>query len=204
MTLLFVPFTITHGPTSFNEERTLFRLDMHSWGLLLGVAPNVLIAAGFWTMRRRVAGSSRLAVAACTTICAVLGLSAIADLAFRALGPPFGLFVLAPAAVVVCVSAAPRGAVNARARVPIGVLAAVLTTGLILALLPAQTSDSFSGYRIFGVLVYATAGIAWAILGLMLHVPEGSTSDPPSAQADSEVPTRSTPTDRDSMPPAAT
>ena len=204
MTLLFVPFTITHGPTSFNEEQTLFRLDMHSWGLLLGVAPNLLIAAGFWTMRRRVAGSSRLAVAACTTICAVLGLSAIADLAFRALGPPFGLFVLAPAAVVVCVSAAPRGAVNARARVPIGVLAAVLTTGLILALLPAKTSDSFSGYRIFGVLVYAIAGIAWAILGLMLHVPEGSTGDPPSAQADSEVPTRSTPTDRDSMPPAAT
>ena len=91
ITLLFVPFTITHGPTSFNEERTLLRLDMHWWGLLLGVAPNVLIAAGFWTLRRRVAGSSRLAVSACMTICAVLGLSAIGDLAFRALGPPFGL-----------------------------------------------------------------------------------------------------------------
>ena len=183
MTLLFVPFTITHGPTSFNEERTLLRLDMHWWGLLLGVTPNVLIAAGFWTHRQRVAGSSRLALAACTTICAVLGLSAIADLAFRALGPPFGLFVLAPAAVVACVSASPRGAVNARARVLIGVLAAVLTTGLILALLPAQTSDSFSGYRIFGVLVYATAGTTWAILGLILHGPEGSVNDPLGAQA---------------------
>lgn len=173
MTLLFVPFTITHGPTSFNEERILLGLDMLWWGLLLGVAPNALIAAGLWTMRRRVAGSSRLALAACTTICAVLVLSAVADLAFRALGPPFGLFVLAPAAVVACVSAAPRGHVNARARVLIGVLAVVLTTGLILVLLPAQISDSFSGYRIFGVLVYATAGIAWAILGLMLHAPEG-------------------------------
>lgn len=179
MTLLFVPFTITHGPTSFNAERTLLRLDMHWWGLLLGVAPNVLIAAGFWTMRRRVAGSSRLAVAACTTMCAVLGLSAIADLAFRALGPPFGLFVLTPAAVVACVSAAPRGSVNARARVLIGVLAAALTTGLILALIPAQTSDSFSGYRVFGVLVYATAGIAWALLGLTLHVPESLAGDQP-------------------------
>lgn len=173
MTLLFVPFTITHGPTSFNEERILLGLDMLWWGLLLGVAPNALIAAGLWTMRRRVAGSSRLALVACSTICAVLVLSAVADLAFRALGPPFGLFVLAPAAVVACVSAAPRGAVNARARVLIGVLAMVLTTGLILVLLPAQISDSFSGYRIFGVLVYATAGIAWAILGLIFHAPEG-------------------------------
>ena len=183
MTLLFVPFTITHGPTSFNEERTLLRLDMHWWGLLLGVAPNVLIAAGFWMLRRRVAGSSRLAVAACSTMCAVLGLSAIADLAFRALGPPFGLFVLAPAAVVACVSAAPRGAANARARVLIGVLAAALTAGLILAVLPAQTSDSFCGYRIFGILVYATAGIAWAVLGLMLYGSDGSVSEPLGAQA---------------------
>lgn len=38
MTLLFLPFTITHGPTPFNEERTLLGLDMHFWGLLLGVA----------------------------------------------------------------------------------------------------------------------------------------------------------------------
>ena len=62
-------------------------------------------------------------------------------------------------------------------------LAAVLTTGLILALLPAQTSDSFSGYRIFGVLVYATAGMTWAILGLIPHGPEGSFNDPLGAQA---------------------
>ena len=84
--------------------------------------------------------------------------------------------------MVACVSAAPRGAANARARVLIGVLAAVLTTGLVLALLPAKTSDSFSGYRIFGVLVYAIAGIAWAILGWMLHRPEGSVSEPLGAQ----------------------
>jgi len=183
MTLLFVPFTITHGPTSFNEERTLLGLDMHFWGLLLGVAPNVLIAAGFWTLRRRVAGSTRLAIAACTTICAVLLMSAAADLAFRALGPPFGLLVLAPAAVVACVSAAPKGPASACARVVIGVLAAVLMTGCILALIPAQTSDSFSGYRIFGVLVYATAGILWALLGLMLYAPEGSEDEPLAAEA---------------------
>ena len=74
MALFFVPFTITHGPTSFNEERTLLGLDMHSWGLFLGVAPNVAIAAGFWTLRRRVAGSSRIAVG---TPSRASGLSAI-------------------------------------------------------------------------------------------------------------------------------
>ena len=93
MAILFLPFTITHGPTSFNEERTLLGLDMHLWGVILGVAPNVLIAAGFWSLRRRVAGSNPLAVAACTTICAVLLMSAAADLAIRAHGPPIGRFM---------------------------------------------------------------------------------------------------------------
>jgi hypothetical protein len=182
MALLFLPFTITHGPTSFNEERTLLGLDMHFWGLLLGVAPNVFLAAGFWTLRRRIAGSNRLSVAACTAICIVLWLSAAIDLAFRALGPPFGLLVLAPMAVVACVSAAPKGAVNTRARVVFAALAVVLMTGWVLALIPAQASDSINGYRLFGVLTYAAAGLLWALLGVILLALDGSDRVPIAAR----------------------
>ena len=59
----------------------------------------------------------------------------------------------------------------------------MLTSGWILALIRAQTSDSFNGYRIFGVLVHAKAGILWALLGLMLSAPEGSDDEPLAAVA---------------------
>jgi hypothetical protein len=51
MTALFVPFTLAHGPTSYNEEREILGWDMLAWGLLLGVLPNVLIVAGLWWRR---------------------------------------------------------------------------------------------------------------------------------------------------------
>ena len=38
--------------------------------------------------------------------------------------------------------------------------------------IPEETSDSFGGYRIFGLLAYAAAGILWALLGLVLLRPD--------------------------------
>ena len=70
MTALFVPFTVAHGPTSFNEERIVLGLEMHGWGLLLGVLPNLLIGAGLWRLREgitagRRASTTALAIACC-------------------------------------------------------------------------------------------------------------------------------------------
>ena len=39
MSVLFVPFTVAHGPTSYNEERLVAGWSMHGWGLLLGTVP---------------------------------------------------------------------------------------------------------------------------------------------------------------------
>jgi hypothetical protein len=172
MTALFVPFTLAHGPTSFNEEQELLGHDMHFWGLLLGVVPNVLIGAGFWAFRGRVAGGRRLAFIACTVICAVLWLSAAMDLAFGALGAPFGLLLIAPTVVVACLGSAPRGPANVRVRVVLAVLGATLISASIMIFLPEKTSDSFGGYRIFGLMAYGAAGILWACLGLVLDGPD--------------------------------
>jgi len=45
----------------------------------------------------------------------------------------------------------------------------VLATGLALALIPQETSDSFGGFRIFGIVVYAATATAighrWLMTG---------------------------------------
>ena len=72
MTALFVPFTLAHGPTSYNEEHDVLGWDMHVWGFLLGVLPNVLVAGGLWRLRARIAGGRRgavVVVAVCVSRC---------------------------------------------------------------------------------------------------------------------------------------
>jgi hypothetical protein len=170
MTALFVPFTLTHGPTSFNEERRLLGHDMLFWGLLLGVVPNVFLGVGFWRLRDRAAGVRRVTRTAITAMVGALVVSAAMDLGFRGLGAPFMLFVLAPAAAVGAATLAPRGPEQRRVRRVLGVLAAVLLAGLAVALVPIETSDAFGGYRIFGLLVYAAAGLIWAWLGFEIAI----------------------------------
>jgi hypothetical protein len=166
MTALFVPFTLSHGATSYNENRYLLGQGMHFWGALLGVVPNVLIGVGFWRLRERVAVGRRLTRAACTAMVGALLLPAAVDLATWGLGPPLLLPILALAAAVAALTA--RGHAETRVTRALGGLAAVLITGLAVGLIPMQTSDSFGGYRIFGLLAHAAAGLMWAWLGIRL------------------------------------
>ena len=48
---VFVPFTIAHGPTSYNLEREILGWDMHNWGFLMGTLPPLLVGAGLWSLR---------------------------------------------------------------------------------------------------------------------------------------------------------
>jgi hypothetical protein len=83
------------------------------------------------------------------------------DFAFRALGPPFSLFLLAPATVFLAALARDRGL-----RTAWTFLAAAYVVALGLALLPMETSDSFGGFRIFGLAAHVAAGVAWVGVGL--------------------------------------
>ena len=169
MAALFVPFTLAHGPTSYNEERDVLGWDMHAWGFLLGVMPNVLIAGGLWRLRERIASGRRTATVVLAVGCAGLLLDALMNLAFRALGAPFVLFLLAPATIAL-VALIPAGdAARARTRIVVAALGIVLATGLALALIPQATSDSFDGYRIYGTVVHGLGGLLWALLGLSLR-----------------------------------
>lgn len=171
---LVVPFTLTHGPTSYNEERVLLGADMHRWGLLLGVVPNLLIVAGLWASRRRLAGGRRAALAGVTVVCVALTGSAALDLGFGALGAPFALFALVPA-LLIAAATAPREAVRG-ARTALAVLDTVLALALAVALVPQDVSDAHGLFRVFCLLAYGAAGLAWAGLGLTLS--RGSATAP--------------------------
>lgn len=163
MVVLWIPFTLAHGPTSYNEQRIVAGMDMHGWGFLLGVVPNVLIASGLVAARGTVTEGRRGASRALWVVIGTLVASAALDLAWRSLGPPFSLFVLAPATVALAVLVRDRGRRTAWA-----VLATAYVVAVGLGLVPLGTSDSFGGYRIFGLAAHVAAGVGWlAVAGRM-------------------------------------
>ncbi len=160
---VFVPFTIAHGPTSYNLGHTVLGWDMRNWGFLMGTIPPLLVGAALWSFRELVDGERRAAFRALTVMCVAMFLFAAMNAAFRAIGPPFDLFLLAPASAV--------AALTARAgpiRVALGLLAAAYCAALALALIPSETSDSLGGFRIFGVIAYASVGLLWAAFGVSM------------------------------------
>ena len=163
---VFVPFTIAHGPTSYNLEREVLGWDMHSWGFLLGTIPPLLIGAGLWSLRALVAGERRAAFRALTVMSAAMFLFAAMNTVFRAIGPPFDLFLLAPAGVVASLTLRRMGPIS----VVLGLLATAYCAALAMALVPLETSDSFGGFRIFGFIGYAGVGVLWAAFGAALLI----------------------------------
>lgn len=165
--VVFVPVTMAHGPTSYNLEVEVLGWDMHRWGFLLGTVPPLLVAAGLWMLRALVAGGRRAARRALSVMCVVMVLSAAMTVVFRALGPPFDLFVVAPASVVAAMTAR-----NGPIRVLVGLLAAAYCAALAMTLVPIDPSDGFGRFRIFGGIAYAAVGALWAALGVTLLVTE--------------------------------
>jgi len=141
---------------------------MHAWGFMLGVLPNVLIAGGLWWLRRPIAGERRAATVLLAVGCAALLLDALMNLVFRALGPPFVLFLLVPVTVALAVLMPADDAARIPVRIGVAALGIVLAAGAALALIPLETSDSFGGFRIYGTLVHGLGGLLWAMLGLWL------------------------------------
>jgi hypothetical protein len=165
----FLPFTLTHGPTSYNIQREILGWDMHRWGLVMGTVPEVLIAAGLWRSRVRVAAGRRVTTAALAVMCVTMVLFAAMNLLFGAIGPPFDLFLLAPGSVVVALTATARGT----ARALLTALAVAYCAATAVGLIPLETSDSFGGYRVFGLIAYVGVNALWAAFGAVLMRPDG-------------------------------
>lgn len=168
MSVLYVPFTIAHGPTSINLAHEVLGADMHVWGLLLGVVPCVLLGLALWRLRDPAAGASAVARTAWTTVAVLLLLSAAQDLAFRALGPPLLYFLMVPALLVAAVALRSRADGVPAVRIATAVLALVLLAGVINSVLLQEDEDGFGSYRMAAFLIYGAGGLAWASLGAAL------------------------------------
>lgn len=134
----------------------------------MGTIPPLLVGAGLWSFRAPVACGRSAAFRALTVMCMAMFLFAAMNIAFRALGPPFDLFLLAPAGVVAALSTRRRGPI----RVVLGLLAAAYCAALAVVMIPLETSDNFGGFRIFGGIAYAAVGVLWAAFGATLLVTE--------------------------------
>ncbi|MCW2738633.1 hypothetical protein [Nocardioides sp.] len=164
MVVLWIPFTLAHGPTSYDEERVVAGMTMLGWGLLLGVVPNLLVASGLVVARASVSTGRRSSLALGVVVAALVG-SALQDLAFRALGPPFSLFLLAPATLALAVLAGGRDG-----RAPWALLATAYVAATGLALVPQGTSDAFGGFRIYGVAAHVAVGLGWLALASWIAI----------------------------------
>jgi hypothetical protein len=165
--VLWLVFTSIHGPTSFNEEGRLLGQGIESWGMLLGVVPNVLIAAGLWSIRARLLGGRgrvpRIGFA--LLLGGLLG-SAALDLALGGLSAPLLLpFVAAGLIFLGLPLAGHEERTIGRILLGIGILIAI---AFAWALVPRDVSDPIGGYRIYGFMAHLLTGLGWALLGVVV------------------------------------
>jgi hypothetical protein len=166
---LWLVFTSVHGPTSFNENRVTLGLDMHAWGMLLGVIPNALVAGGLWLVRDALqARGGRAARVGYGLALGGLLVSALLDLAFQALGPPLMLPFIAAGLLLLAVAGRDAGGLDPMVQIVVLGLGLLLAVAFAWALVPLETSDSVGGYRIFGFMAHLLAGLGWALLGLVI------------------------------------
>ncbi|HEX7346076.1 MAG TPA: hypothetical protein VF253_04745 [Candidatus Limnocylindrales bacterium] len=166
---LWLVFTNVHGPTSFNENHVTLGLDMHAWGLLLGVIPNVLVAAGLWLARPvLVLGGGPLTRLGYGLVLAGVLASAVLDLLWRALGPPLLMPLIA--AGLLTLALAPRRDAGSMTQIrgTLLILGVLLAVAFLWALTPLDVFDSVGGYRIYGAMAHLLGGLAWAVVGLLV------------------------------------
>ncbi len=158
---LWLVFTVVHGPTSFNENNPVLGGDMHFWGMLLGVIPNVVLVAGLLGLRQPLlAGAGRTATIGYWLAVAALFASAAVDLVGRSLGPP----LLMPFQGVGLVLVGLAGGSDLRR--PLLAIGVLILAAFGFAWVPLEISDRFGGYRIFGFLAHFAVGVGWVFTGL--------------------------------------
>lgn len=167
---IWVVFTQSHGPTSYNENRIVVGGDMYFWGWLLGTIPNALLVAGLLGLRPMLFHGAG-GIARTGYVLALLGLAVAGavDLVGRALGPPLLLPVQALGLVLLGAGPARHGELRPRAdvRVVIGVIGALLFVAFGFALIPLDVVDAIGGYRIYGAIAHVATGVGWVVAGLL-------------------------------------
>jgi len=171
MAVLWLIFTTAHGPTSFNEDRTVLGGSMLVWGMLLGGIPNLLIAAGLVLFSSRVALATGRS-ARVGYVLTLIGLiaPALIDLSIQALGAPFFLPIAAIGMALLACGNRHNPRVSRPSRLLLMAIGVLLAIAMAWALLPNALTDPIGGYRIYGSVAYLGAGTGWALVGISIRV----------------------------------
>jgi hypothetical protein len=166
MMMLWIIFTIVHGPTSFNRAGSVFGRSMFFWGSLLGGLPNLLLVLGLLGARGWLgAGISAMSkIGFVLTLIGIL-IPAVIDLTTGSLGPP--LFVPLVGVGLLLLAAGRHRDCKRRIRQTylLAGLGLLQLMAMAWVFLPRHLSDEFYGFRIYGVLAHFLFGAGWILIG---------------------------------------
>jgi len=169
MAAFWVIFTNVHGPTSFNMDSPFLGKGMFFWGVMTSTPPSLLVALGLILLYPRlVQPGSRLARTGFFLTLIGLIVPAISDWILGAMGPPFLLPLLGIGLILLGVGSRHNPWMQSERRTILLLIGGLLLLASASFFVPQAVSDSFSGYRIYGILVYFLPGLNWAWFGANL------------------------------------
>lgn len=169
MAAMFVIFTYVHGPTSFNMDSPFLGKGMFFWGVMTSTPPSLLVALGIILLYPQlVQPGKRLARTGFFLTLIGLIVPAISDWMLGAMGPPFLLPLLAIGLVLLGVGNRHNPWMRGERRTIVLLVGSLLLLASVSFFVPQDVSDSFGGYRIYGILVYFLPGLNWAWFGANL------------------------------------
>jgi len=169
MAAAWIIFTNVHGPTSFNEDNLFLGKGMFFWGVLTSTPPSLLIAlALILVYPHLVPPGVRLARVGFNLTLIGLIVPAISDLILGAMGPPLLLPLLGIGLILLGVASRHNPWMQGGRRTIVLLVGALMLLATASFFIPLEFSDRYSGYRIFGIMVYFLPGLLWAWFGLSL------------------------------------
>jgi len=169
MAAFWVIFTNVHGPTSFNLDSPFLGKGMFFWGVMTSTPPSLLVALGLILLYPQlVLPGARLARTGFFLTLIGLIVPAVSDLVLGAMGPPLLLPLLGIGLILLGVGSRNNPWMQGGRRTIVLLIGSLLLLATASFFIPQEVSDSFSGYRIFGILVYFLPGLNWAWFGASL------------------------------------
>lgn len=169
--ILWIIFTIVHGPTSFDRKGSVFGLSTFFWGSVLGGVPNLLIVLGLVGSSGRLVGNTG-GLSTIGFILTLLGLliPAVIDLIAGSLGPPLFLPLVGTGLVLMAVANWSDSQIGKWPKQLLLSLGVVELIAFAWVFLPRNLSDQIYGFRIYGVFAYLLFGTGWMLLGSSMTV----------------------------------
>jgi hypothetical protein len=169
MVVLWIIYTIVHGPTSFDQTRIVLGRSTLFWGSLLSIPPGLLITLGliilYPFMASRVVPIKRIGYVL-TLISLVI--PACLDLfVWGGLGPPFFVPLLGAGLILFALGDRNNQRIQGHS-LPMLIIGTSQIIAFGLALIPLTLSDQIDGYRIYGIFAHLLPGIGWIMIGASL------------------------------------